>query len=77
MTMYALTLRSLPNARTAPEQRLKGILKRLLRSYQFRCVECVEVQGGTTLVQPKHPKADQRAAAMQRYLGKDSNEQLS
>ena len=49
---YSLTLRSLPNARLSPEQRLKGVLKRLLRNYGFRCTKCVECK-------PIEPKADQ------------------
>jgi hypothetical protein len=66
---YIITVRSLPNARTAPEQRLKAVLKRLLRSYQFRCLECVEVrQDRTALVQPAGRDAERRAEAMKRYL---------
>ncbi len=38
--MYRLTLEALPGP-AAPEVRLRRVLKALLRSYRFRCLEVV------------------------------------
>ena len=40
---YDLRIRALPH-HVAPEQRLKAVLKRLLRTYGFRSVSCVPVK---------------------------------
>lgn len=51
MSRFLLEIEPVPGNWSAPPvQRLKGVLKRLLRSYGFRCVSAREITSGNEKV---------------------------
>jgi len=52
---YILHLRPMPNSTWTPEQRLKRILKTVLRVYQMKAVSCREVPNRKQAKQSTEP----------------------
>ena len=57
--IFQLQLQPVPDGRDGdgrdPYYRLRGALKRLLRSYGLRCVECKEIPAADLFIRPNQP----------------------
>jgi hypothetical protein len=72
---YTLTIRALPD-RVPADQRLRGVLKRLLRSYGFKCLVCQPCPGHQQHESEKDPvESNERdttqARGMESYVVRD------